>query len=44
MNIGVKKDIEQSLEDYDQVHKICISKLDKYIKGLKIPKDKQSIK
>lgn len=40
----MKKDIENDLDDYEKAHQACVSKLDKYIKSLKIPKDKQNMK
>ena len=40
----MKKDIENDLDDYDKAHHACIVKLEKYLKNLKIPKEKQNMK
>jgi hypothetical protein len=44
MGLGVRKDIENDLDDYDKAHQACAGKLERYIKGLKIPKDKVTMK
>ena len=44
MSLGVRKDIENDLDKYDKAHQACAGKLERYIKGLKIPKDKVSMK
>jgi hypothetical protein len=44
MSLGVRKDIESDLENYDKAHNACSGKLEKYIKNLRIPKDKLSMK
>lgn len=44
LSLGVKRDIENDLDDYDKAHEASVIKLERYMKSLKIPKDKQTMK
>ncbi len=44
MGLAVKNDLEANLENYETAHSVSHQNLQKFLKGLKIPKDKQSMK
>ena len=44
MGLGVRKDIEDEMEDYDKAHKASAVRLEKYLRTLNIPKDKHTMK
>lgn len=44
MGLAVKNDLEANLADYQTAHTVSRQNLQKFLKSLKIPKDKQSMK
>ena len=42
--MSVRKELENDLEDYEKAKKNCRDKFDKFISGLKLPKDNQKLK